>query len=217
MRKALIPLVFVAMSACSKVEQSPTVEAQAETPPVAIEEPTPEPEKPKPVEKPAPKIAAATPEPKQYAPEGIFFLKQAVNVENDAGIIGVKRGTQLAKVGDKYRTPAGDELALTADQVTNELGEIRAILEQEHASAASVAQWKAQASAAEQAQQQARLQAATPQPVASAPIAPVYTPPATTPKPAASSSSLNSSAYGKTDYGDKYNAKQAENRRKGMR
>lgn len=158
--------LLAAIPGCNKAEKPAETTQQVEVPPPL--EPAVE------ISKEEPKVAAAPapvpapeikkePEP-ELAPEGIWFLRQAMSIETDAGIVGVKRGTQLTKVGDQsYKTPAGDEVTLTPVQVTNVLTEIREILAAEQMSAVALNQWKVQQVQAEEARRQAAV-AATPFP-----------------------------------------------------
>jgi hypothetical protein len=165
MKWIVLPVMMAALAACSKpaskvqneANQERVVSDSSSTPATQ-----PEPTNPAPAAAP---VAAATPQPKQLAPEGVYFLRVATRVETDAGILGVKRGAQLTKVDEKsYKTPHGDVVKLTPDQVTNDLNEARQILQQEQNNAAALATWQAQSAKTEQARQAAAAAATTPDP-----------------------------------------------------
>ena len=160
MKWIVLPVTLAALAACSKPTSK--VETPA-TPETQISETTPNPEATaSPAQtKAEEKIAAATPAPQQFAPDGVYFLRVATLVETDAGVLGIKRGSQLTKVnGQTYRTGEGDLVKLEFSQVTNDLSEVKQILEQEQKSAATLANWHAEAAKAEQARRQAAAAAA---------------------------------------------------------
>jgi len=84
-----------------------------------------------------PAIAVATPQPAtpapRLAPEGIFYLIVAVNVETKDGIVGLPPGTgvKLVRPG-VYLTPQG-EMSLTSAQLTNDMDVAREARDTDHA------------------------------------------------------------------------------------
>ncbi|MDB6155364.1 MAG: hypothetical protein JWL90_3817 [Chthoniobacteraceae bacterium] len=108
------------MGACNKPNSAPP---QAASEPVMEAEPV--------VEKPAlivqtessppPPVAAATPAPNYFAPEGVYFLLAATSVETEDGIVGFKPGSEaLKQANGKYRV-GEHEIELRPDQLTNDL------------------------------------------------------------------------------------------------
>lgn len=72
----------------------------------------------------APPVAAqpaATPAPPTLAPEGVFFLTQAVTVETSDGIAGLPRGTRVVRQPDGSFIGGGHTVKLRAEQITNDL------------------------------------------------------------------------------------------------
>ena len=63
----------------------------------------------------------ATPEPNHFAPEGVFFLTEKVNVEKKDGIIGYPPGTKVVRVNAGFVTVDGEKIAPRPDQMTNDL------------------------------------------------------------------------------------------------
>ena len=72
----------------------------------------------------APPVAAqpaATPAPPTLAPEGVFFLTQAVTVETSDGIAGLPRGTKVVRQPDGSFIGGGHTVRLRPEQMTNDL------------------------------------------------------------------------------------------------
>ena len=72
----------------------------------------------------APPVAAqpaAPPAPPTLAPEGVFFLTQAVTVETSDGIAGLPRGTKVVRQPDGSFIGGGHTVRLRPEQMTNDL------------------------------------------------------------------------------------------------
>jgi hypothetical protein len=130
-----------------------------------------------PTPQPLPEVKAATSEPAvaavpelapELAPPGVFYLIEAVRVETEHGIVGLKPGTgvKLVRPGI-YLTPDG-ELPLRPEQMTNDMRLARQAATMDAATQARVkAQLAAQAQAAKAAQAERDSQPlATPSPSA---------------------------------------------------
>jgi hypothetical protein len=72
--------------------------------------------------------AAATPEPPQFAPPGVFYLLASTSIETDAGVFGLKPGTQVVKQTDGSFIGEGHKLQLTPAQITNDLRVVRKVM-----------------------------------------------------------------------------------------
>lgn len=168
----------IALGACSKPDSAPP---QAASEPVMETEPVVE--KPAPIVQteslpPSPAVAAATPVPNYFAPEGVYFLLAATSVETEDGIVGFKPGSEaLKQANGKYRVGEHD-VELHADQLTNDL-RIAGRLASADAAAQAAIRSSGQAGAAVERERQAAAykisqSAAEPvsRPVAVAPRAP---------------------------------------------
>jgi hypothetical protein len=66
-------------------------------------------------------VAAATPEPKQFSPTGVYFLTSRLSVMGDDGIIGLPPGTQVTKQPDGKYLADGHVVEIPEGQLTNDL------------------------------------------------------------------------------------------------
>lgn len=70
----------------------------------------------------APPVAVVpAPAQKRLAPEGVFFLLTKKSVETDAGIIGLRPGTQVVRQPDGKFLVEGHTLDLAPGEITNDL------------------------------------------------------------------------------------------------
>ncbi|HEX8309780.1 MAG TPA: hypothetical protein VF614_00585 [Chthoniobacteraceae bacterium] len=171
---AVTAAALIYLVACDKPQSAK--ETPAPAPEIAQATPAPE-KKPEPapapvVEEPIAQAAPAAPDPKQFAPAGVFFLVTAASVETDSGIVGLKPGQRLQQTAPGQYTADGNQLTLRDDQVTNDLRVAARASGMNAASEAALRQSLAAGAAAEHA----RLSAAN---AAPAPVVPpgsrVYT------------------------------------------
>lgn len=103
---------------CSKLNTSSEDVAPGE--PVAAPS-TPPPAIAAPESGPMTTAAAATPAPKRLAPDGTFFLLAKKSVETDAGILGLRPGTRVARREDGKFLAEGNVVELQPNEITNDL------------------------------------------------------------------------------------------------
>jgi hypothetical protein len=90
--------------------QQPATEVAPDAPAPAPAEPaTPQP------------VVVATPAPKRFAPEGVYFTLVAKSVETSDGIFGIKPGTKVVKQADGSFLADGHKFRLAPGEVTNDL------------------------------------------------------------------------------------------------
>jgi hypothetical protein len=71
-------------------------------------------------------LAEDSPAPRKLAPEGVYYLRNPIRIETDAGITGYKRGTKLFKASDGLlKTGAGEPVKTDEVNLTNDLEEIQ--------------------------------------------------------------------------------------------
>ncbi len=91
----------------------------------------------------APPVAAqpaVPPVPPKLAPEGVFFLTQAVSIETSDGIAALPRGTQVVRQPDGSFIGAGHSVKLRAEQITNDLALAARLANSEAAAQAAIRQ-----------------------------------------------------------------------------
>jgi hypothetical protein len=125
----ILTLPLLILVACNRPSSQVSEETPAGTPPPL---PAMFPHPTVPPAASAPQIAAATPaatpEPPQPAPPGVFYLLRAARVETDSGITGLPPGTGVKLLHDDvYQTPAGDA-KLDPAQLTNDMALARRVL-----------------------------------------------------------------------------------------
>jgi len=129
MRTTLILMVAAGLCAAGCNPLGTSKEEGDDTPPdqVATMPPT-SPEAPADASSAAGTSAAATPEPPQFAPPGVFYLLASTSIETDAGVFGLKPGTQVVKQTDGSFIGEGHKLQLTPAQITNDLRVVRKVM-----------------------------------------------------------------------------------------
>ncbi len=66
-------------------------------------------------------IAEATPPPKRFAPEGVFYLITKKSIETDSGIVGFRPGTPAQLQPDGKYLVEGRTMELLPNEITNDL------------------------------------------------------------------------------------------------
>lgn len=99
-----------------------------------------------------PVVVVATPEPRYFAPPGVYFLMSAASVETPEGIVGLKPGTRLQKVAPGKFTANGHALDLRESQVTNDLRVAQQVAGADHAAQVALRQAMNAAAAAQTVQ-----------------------------------------------------------------
>lgn len=87
----------------------------------------PPPAKPVPVARATP-VPIATPQPRELAPDGVFYLRVKKSITTNDGITAFPAGTLVRRTfGGEYLTLDGQVLKLDAREMTNDLAEARQI------------------------------------------------------------------------------------------
>ena len=156
---AAVAVVALACS-CSKPapEPAPTPEPTPEATPVPTPKPTPTPT-PVPTATPVP---TPTPVAHRYAPEGVFYVTEDVNVKLKGGMMGVAAGTEVKMIkdnGDVAQVSDGTtQFDIKKSQMTNDLDVAAAIAKRTQAADQASDAFRAEQEAIAAKQERDRLE-----------------------------------------------------------